>query len=147
MVEEVSKVLAGHERSTNRYFRLVRMLYGHYQEKKEKLGLDVHIMQHVHYSSKARAASICVNSESLPKAQRVLELFAFSLALFLEFNGEESGPDELEGYRELMEGVVRTLEEGRSSRGAWLRSWMAGDRSILVDPRYVGWRSEIFGTK
>lgn len=147
MVEEVSKVLAGREERANRYYRLAKILYWHFLKQKIGVESDVHLMHHVLYSPNTREARISFEPKGLPAAQDVLELFAFSLALFLELNGEDANSKQLKRYGEVMESVVRSLVEGCSSKGLWFKGWMAGDRSILVDSRFLGWRGDIFTKK
>ena len=144
MVEEVASVLPNSGRKETKYYRLAQILYTYHHEQKEDLGLGIALMRYVRYASRTRRANICLKAGALPLATEDLDLFAFSLVLFLELNGDESQTEDLAHYRDLVTDVGRALRECGSSKSSWLRSWIAGDISIVGDSRYVGRRSDIF---
>lgn len=76
-----------------------------------------------------------------------LEIFAFSLVLFLELNVEDSRASDLEVYKKVVERLIVVLEEVDSDRAEWLKSWFEGSWTLVVNPRYFGGKGGVFSTE
>ena len=144
MVEEAARKVADAEYNGGRYLKLARILSREIQEIDRKTSIDYYFALQVRYNYSSKPVNVALEPKRWRKDKSALEVFAFCLTLFLESNSERITRDDTTGLKKIFLNVVNMLEETKSQRAAWYRSWMEGEASLLFGRRYIKRRVRYF---
>lgn len=144
MIVEASKVISDEAYIGNRFYQLAQVLNDNVSAYDSNDQPGYFVAHRVRFGRTSRELKINLDPRGWRKDRSALEIFSVCLALFIEVHSDAIARAEMKKFGDALAHLIEALNQVGSPKATWLKAWVAGEITIIVDPRHGGRRENIF---